>query len=110
MAVGGEKIDWDVWITGGDTSGDSQAGVFRRACAEEDFVFRAVLLEEGFEVGFQARLRSMQRLEKRERRGEPGAVAHPGQCEATLLQIAGNGPKHNGRKAGGGKQADDGQG
>jgi len=64
LTLGGEELCWDIGVTGRYSARYFESEVVRSAGAEEDFVCRIILTEEGFQFGFKAGLRSVQRLEE----------------------------------------------
>jgi hypothetical protein len=90
-------------VTGRYSARYFESEVVRSAGAEEDFVCRIILTEEGFQFGFKAGLRSVQWLEKRQRRGKTRASAKLGQGLAPLAEVARNGPENYGGESGRGR-------
>ena len=66
----GEKARRDCWIARGDLACDLKPGVVQRACAEQDFERRIVLLEEAFQMLGEVGFRAMQRFQQADGRGE----------------------------------------
>ena len=90
-------------------SGHGEAGVLRRASAEEDLVVGIVLREEAFELRLEARFGSAERLEDAERRHKTGTRGESGKRGAALVQEFADSPEHNASKDRGGDKTEDGQ-
>src|ERR1700746_1648675 len=86
-----------------------EAGILWRAGTEKDFVLGVVLLEECRKICFQIRLRSVQWLEQRQRRGKGRSLVKLRKGGAALTKIAWHSNERHPGKDRGSDQAEDGQ-